>query len=138
MVALPSMKTKILLAVAAVAIVAVGCVSTVSGNKTGAVPFKRDKIEGRYERPMQQVYQAAKDVLAFNGMITAESTLATTNSVPALALEGKVNQRSVWIRVQQVDSRITEVIVQARTKWGGSDLDLVHELEKEIALKLVR
>jgi hypothetical protein len=26
--------------------------------------------------------------------------------------------------------------VQARTKWGNRDLDLVHELEKEIALQL--
>jgi hypothetical protein len=69
-------------------------------------------------------------------MITAESTLATTNDVAALALEGKVNQRSVWIRVEQVDPKITAVIVQARNKWGGRDLELVHELEKEIALKL--
>jgi hypothetical protein len=138
MVALRPMKTKILLAITAVAVVAVGCVSTVNGNRTGAVPFKRDKVEGRYERPVKQVYQAAKDVLAFNGMITSESTLATTNASPALALEGKVNQRSVWIRVQQVDPKITEVIVQARTKWGGTDPALVHELEKEIALKLVQ
>jgi Protein of unknown function (DUF3568) len=122
---------------AGVAILVVGCIRTVSGNKTGAIPFKKDRIEGRYERPMNTVYEAAKEVLQFNGMVTAESTLSTTNTT-ALALEGKVNQRSVWIRVEQVDPKITEVIVQARTKWGGSDLDLVHELEKEIALKLVR
>lgn len=132
------MNMKNFLMVVAVAILAVGCVKTVSGNRTGAVPFSNDKISGRYARPMKQVYQAAKDVLAFNGMITAESTLATTNAAPALALEGKVNERSVWIRVQQVDPKITEVIVQARTKWGGKDADLVHELEKQIALKLVQ
>jgi hypothetical protein len=130
------MKTKICVALAGVAIVAIGCVKTVSNDKAGAVPFVKDKMEGRYERPMRTVYQAAKDVLAFNGMITAESTLATTNDVAALALEGKVNQRSVWIRVEQVDPKITAVIVQARNKWGGRDLELVHELEKEIALKL--
>lgn len=131
------MKTKICLGFAVIAILAVGCIKTVSGNKTGAVPLVRDRIEGRYERPMQTVYQAAKEVLQFNGMVTAESTLASTNT-PALALEGKVNQRSVWIRVEQVDPKISAVIVQARTKWGGRDLDLVHELEKEIALKLAR
>lgn len=120
------------------ALIAVGCVKTVSGNRTGAVPFTSDKISGRYERPMQQVFDAAKYVLAFNGMITAESTLATTNTIPALALEGKVNERSVWIRVQQVEPKISEVIVQARTKWGGKDTALVHELEKQIALRLAR
>lgn len=130
------MKTKIFALLAGLALVAVGCISTVSGNKTGAVPFVRDRIEGRYERPMPKVYQAAKEVLQFNGMVTAESTLANTNAVRAL--EGKVNNRSVWIRVEQIDPKYTEVTVQARTKWGGRDLDLVHELEKEIALKLVR
>jgi hypothetical protein len=33
---------------------------------------------------------------------------------------------------------VTAVIVQVRTKGGGRDLDLAHELEKQIALKLVR
>ena len=134
------MKKKLFLAfvgVASLAIVVVGCVKTVSGNRAGAVPFKKDRIEGRYERPMNTVYDAAKEVLQFNGMVTAESTLSTTNAT-ALALEGKVNQRSVWIRVEQVDPKITSVVVQARNKWGGADMDLVYELEKEIALKLAR
>jgi hypothetical protein len=30
------------------------------------------------------------------------------------------------------------VTVQTRTPGGGSDIDLAHELEKQIALKLVR
>jgi hypothetical protein len=33
---------------------------------------------------------------------------------------------------------VTEVIVQTRTAGGGADLDLAHELEKQIALKLVQ
>jgi hypothetical protein len=134
------MKTKICLVLAGIAgmgLLVAGCVKTVSNNKHAAVPFVKDRVEGRYERPMQVVYQAAKEVLAFNGMITAESTLSTTNA-SALALEGKVNQRSVWIRVEQVEPRISSVIVQARSKWGGRDLELVHEIEKEIAIKLAR
>ena len=116
---------------------AMGCVKTVSGNRTGAVPLVKDRVEARYERPMNQVYQAAKEVLQFNGMVTAESTLASTNTT-ALALEGKVNQRSVWVRVEQVEPKITTLTVQVRTKAGGTDIDLCHELDKEIALKLVR
>jgi hypothetical protein len=49
---------------------------------------------------------------------------------------GKVNQRNVWIRVEPVDPKVTEVTVEARTRAGLRDQDLVHELEKEIALQL--
>jgi hypothetical protein len=50
---------------------------------------------------------------------------------------GKINQRSVWIRVEQLEPKVTGVTVQARTQGGGSDLNLAHEVEKQIALKLV-
>jgi hypothetical protein len=53
-------------------------------------------------------------------------------------LQGKVNDCNVWLRVETVDPQITQVTVQARTKWGNSDIDLAHELEKEIALQLSR
>src|SRR6186713_360437 len=107
------MKAKFLAVVAGVAVVAAGCVGTVSGRKTGAVPFVKDRIEGRYERSPAQVYEAAKAVLTFNGTLLRESTLHGTNDVHAL--EGKVNQRSVWISVEPVDAKVTSVIVQART-----------------------
>jgi len=69
--------------------------------------------------------------------LTRESTIHTaTNGV--LALEGRVNQRNVWISVEQIDPKVSSVIVQARTKGGGSDIELCHELEKRIALKLTR
>jgi hypothetical protein len=51
-------------------------------------------------------------------------------------VEGKVNQRTVWVRVEAVDPKVTEVTVQTRTPGGLSDIDLAHQLEKEIALKL--
>jgi Protein of unknown function (DUF3568) len=130
------MKTKFLAVIAGAAIVAAGCVGTVSGKKTGAVPFVKDKVEGRYERTPAQVYEAAKAVLLFNGTLLSETTLHGTNNV--LALEGKVNQRSVWIAVQPVDAKVTSVVVQARTSGGGSDIGLVHELDKQIAVKLTR
>jgi hypothetical protein len=38
--------------------------------------------------------------------------------------------------VEQIDPKVSSVQVQARSKWGGTDIDLVHQLEKEIALKL--
>ena len=112
-----------------------GCVDTVSGRKTAGVPFIKDTVEGHYERPLNQVYEAAKDVIKFNGTLINESTLHTeTNEVKTV--EGKVNQRTVWVRVEAMD-KMTGVAVQTRTKAGGPDIDLAHEIEKQIALKLV-
>jgi hypothetical protein len=118
-------------------LIATGCVRTVSGTKTAAWPLVKDRIEGRYERPVNEVYDAAKAVITSNGVLSNEYILhETTNTVKAL--EGKVKQRTVWIRVESVDPTVTAVTVQARTKGGGKDIELVHELEKQIALKLVK
>ena len=132
------MKTKFLLSLAGLAIVAIGCINTVSGKKAGAVPFIKDRMEGRYERPAGQVYDAAKSVIVDNGALLTESTLHGGTNAPVLALEGRVNQRRVWVSVQQLDPKISSVIVQARTKGGSSDVELCHFLEKQVALKLAR
>jgi outer membrane murein-binding lipoprotein Lpp len=135
------MKTKIfaVIAVASLAIVVAGCVSTVAGNKVPAVPLGSDKIEARYERPMEQVFQAAMDVVKFNGTLVHDSTLYNqTNYVDNIAkvVEGKVNQRTVWVRVGQENPKITSVVVQARTSGGTADKDLAAMIDKQIALKL--
>jgi len=128
------MKTKIFLAFLGVAIITTGCIKTVGGTRTAAVPLVKDRVEGRYQRSADQVYQAAVQVIQSDGvMVTEFIPHDTTNTVRAL--QAKVNQRNVWVRVAAVDPQITQVTVQARTKVGG-DVDLAHELEKEIALKL--
>lgn len=114
-----------------------GCVSTVSGGKTAGVPFMKDTVRGSYERTVDQVYEAAKEVVKLNGTLVRESVLHTdVNDVKTV--EGKVNQRDLWVRVAPVDAKVTEVSVQARTAGGAPDVDLAHEIEKQIALKLVR
>jgi hypothetical protein len=135
------MKTKLCAALLGLAVLAAGCVDTVSGRKTAGVPFIKDTIEARYERPVEQVFQAAKDVVQYNGTLVNETILHNqTNSVSGLVktVEGKVNQRTVWVRVEQVDPRITAVSVQTRTSGGGTDIDLAAEIDKQIALRLVR
>ena len=115
----------------------VGCVSTVDDHTTAGVPFIKDRVEGRYERTVDQVAEAAKQVMTSQGVLVNEGTLYNqTNAVRTV--EGKVNQRTVWMRVQAIDPKITSVTVQTRGPGGGSDLDLAHELEKQIALKLVQ
>ena len=129
------MKTTIFSILTAAVIVSTGCVSTVNDSSTPGILLVKDKIQGRYERPVDQIFQAAKDVIKQNGVLVNESVLYNqTNTVKTA--EGKVNQRTVWIRVEGVDPKVTEVTVQTRTPGGLSDIDLAHELEKEIALKL--
>src|SRR6266700_472252 len=129
------MKEKIFLALIGARHIGAGCVPTVTGRTSMGVPFIKDSVEGHYERPLDQVYDAAKEVVKFNGTLVNESILHTeTNMVKTV--EGKVNQRNVWVRVEAVDPKVTAVVVQTRTPGGGSDLPLAHEIEKQIALKL--
>ncbi|HYG36908.1 MAG TPA: hypothetical protein VEC99_19100, partial [Clostridia bacterium] len=80
-------------------LVSVGCVSTVSQRTTAGVPFIKDRVEGRYERSVNQVFDASKSVLSSLGVLVNESTLYNqTNLVKTV--EGKVNQRAVWVRIE--------------------------------------
>jgi len=132
------MKLKILCGFFAVlAMMAAGCVNTVSGGKAAGMPFTKDKVEGHYERSVDAVFTAAKEVISANGTLNSESIVhGDTNQVKTIV--GKVNDRTVYVRVMPIDSKVTSVTVQARTAGGGSDIYLAHEMEKQIALQLVR
>jgi hypothetical protein len=131
------MKTRILTAVAtaAVLIAAIGCVQTVTDRKTAAIPGLKDSFENRYERTVEQAFEAAKAVVSNSGVLNSESILHNqTNLVKTI--EGKVNQRSVWVRIEGIDPKVTSVTVQTRTPGGATDMDLAHQLATEIAVKL--
>jgi len=102
-----------------------------------AQSFSKDSVEGRYERPREQVFQAATDVVKSQGTILNDSVVQSATNA-ARIIEGKVSQRTVWVRVEAVNSKVTAVTVRALTEDGGLDTDLAHEIEKQIALKLVR
>ena len=130
------MKLKLWSAILLPLILTGGCVKTVNDSKTAAVPFVKDKVEGRYERSVKDVYDAAVYVIKFNGTLQNTSVLYDTTQT-AQTIEGRVNKRRIWIRVEPVDAKVTSVVVQARTSAGGTDMNLAHELEKQIALQLV-
>ena len=132
------MKLKILVGLVGVVLMtASGCVSKVSGGKAAGMPFMKDKVEGRYERSVTDVFEAAKGVIRENGVLVSESIKhGETNEVKTIV--GKSKQCDVYVRVVPVDANVTSVTVQTRTQGGGSDVALAHYLEKEIALKLVR
>jgi outer membrane murein-binding lipoprotein Lpp len=129
------MKITLFAVLAGTVVLAAGCVSTVSNTNTLATTWSQDSVAGRYKRTMDQVYQASIAVINQNGVVSTEYIPHdSTNNVRSL--EGRVNDRKVWVRVSEVDPQTTQVDVEARSKWGVSDIDLVHELEKEIALQL--
>ncbi len=115
--------------IALVALTATGCYSTKEGRKKVGVPFSKDTIESRYERPAAQLFAAAKETLAFNGTLTGENTIALT-------LTSKVDERTVWVKVEEIEPAISRIQVQARKKSGRGDVDLASELDKQIALRL--
>ena len=131
------MKKVIFAAFAGIIIVATGCVKTVSDTNSPAVTWSTDKISGRYPRSVEQVYQAAVTVLQNNGVVLTEyiphDTTNTTRSV-----QGKVNEKNVWMRVEAETPSVTVLTVQARSKWGVSDVDLASQLVTDVALQLAR
>jgi hypothetical protein len=106
-----------------------GCISTPDGQQVAGVPFVKDKIESRYKRGARDVWAAAKDVIRYNGTLVGEDVLQST-------LRGSVNERKVWIKVEELDDQVTRVLVQVRTRAGGTDLELGAELDKQIAIRL--
>src|SRR5712691_5242674 len=124
------MKTKIFLGLlGAVALAVAGCVGTVSGGKTGAVPFMKDKVEALYKRPVDEVFTAAKAVIADMGVLSNEGILhSETNHVKHA--EGRINERTVWVRVEPAAADTTAVTVQARTSGGAGDIELAAQVDK--------
>ncbi len=120
-----------MLAAAALAVFVSGCTTIVDGHMRAAVPFVKDKIVSRYQRPVAQIFAAAKEVLEKEGKLNSVDTL--NNSIAA-----KVDTRNVWIKVKEVDPTVSEVVVQVRKRNGGTDIDLASEIDKKIALQLVR
>lgn len=122
-----------LLGAAVVAVGGTGCVSTVDGHKTAGVPFRKDRIVSRYQLSVEQVFTAAKEVLASEkgGLGVLQSENRVNNSLVA-----KVNTRFVYVKVNEIEPTITEIVVQVRTDAGWSDVDWAAEIDKQIALRL--
>jgi hypothetical protein len=126
-----NMKIKILSSLVCAAALASfsGCVGTEDGHSTGGDPFVKDTITSRYEKPVQPLANATRVVLARNGKLLVDNIVNNT-------FEARINQRNVWVKVVDVDGKVTQVSVQARGNMGG-DVDLAAEISKQIALQLV-
>ena len=131
------MKIKFLLALIGAAILAVGCVKTVNDRTAAGFPGVKNKYIAQYPRTVDQVFNAARTVLKNNGTVERESLLTTaTNTVKVI--EGKVNKANIWMRIEDLSPTLTQLSVQALGSWGGSDQEITHQLDKEIALELTK
>jgi len=128
---IPAMRINsfIFLVVSTLALVVTGCVSTIDGRKEVANPVVKDRIVRVYERPALECWAAAKDVLAVNGTVFSEDVMQSTVSA-------RVDTRTVRVKVEEMDKKMTRLTVQVRTRFGNSDLDLAGEMDKQIALQL--
>jgi len=119
----------VLALLAGLLVTSTGCYQTMDNRSKMGVPFKKDKIAGQYERSIDQVQAGAREVLKFNGTIVSDDIV---NRV----LVGKVDTRTVYVKLTELEPTLTQVLVQARTKGGGADIDLAAEIDKQIALQL--
>ena len=121
-------KTLSLLAVILLAVVT-GCQNTPDGRKRAGVPFMKDTIESRYQRQVGPIFTAARQVLELNGTLTGENTITST-------LEAKVDNRTVVVKVDEVEPGVSRVLVVARRRGGAADIVMAGVIDKQIALKL--
>lgn len=106
-----------------------GCYRTQEGRVKVGVPFSTDTIESRYERPVVQLFEAAKATLGYNGTITSEDVVRKT-------LTAQVENRTLWVRVEELEPNASRILVQARQSNGKGDVILASEIDKQIALRL--
>ena len=93
-----------------------GCRSTVSGDNKLAVPFMKDTIESRYNRSIDKVQIATRETLAFNGTITSDDSVTRV-------IQAQINNRRVYVRLEEVEPQVTRVLVQV-FKGAGSDIEI--------------
>jgi hypothetical protein len=79
---------------------------------------------------MDQVINSAREVLSRTGTITGDDVV--NNQVSA-----KINNRSVWVTVSEVEPLVTEVKVRVRSSRGTADQAMAAEIDKQIAIGLV-
>ena len=106
-----------------------GCVGTLDGRHRAGAPWVKDSVEGRYERTPQEIWTAANDVINHHGTLVSDDRVKNT-------LEANIDERRVWVFIQEIDAKSTRVLVQARTRGGGGDVQLASFVDKEIAVRL--
>ena len=107
-----------------------GCIETVDGGHRATWnPIAKDRVEGRYDRPPAEIWAATKDVFKHQGTLVSEDVLKNV-------LEASVDERTIWVKIDEFDTKTTRVIVQAHTKGGVPDLEMAGYIKEQIAIRL--
>ena len=107
-----------------------GCVETLDNRHRATWnPVAKDRVEGRYDRTPAEIWAATKDVMKHQGMLVSEDTLKNV-------LEASVDERTVWVKIDEFDTKTTRVLVQAHTKGGLPDLEMAGFIKEQIAIRL--
>ena len=129
------MKNVMLVLLLGVTLSLVGCVAKVTDEKPGPKPAYKDRVETRYQKNVDQVFEASKRALNSYGNVTrASNVLTSTNDVRTV--EGFINGQGVYIRIEKVDPKTTATVIQVRTKLGGTDLHTASQMVQAIAFQL--
>jgi hypothetical protein len=107
-----------------------GCTSTLDDHKRMTWnPIAKDTVEGRYDRSPAEIWAATKDVLKHQGVIVRDDTVKNV-------VEASVDERVVWVKVEEFDTKTTRVLVQSQTKGGVADLEMASFIKEQIAIRL--
>ncbi len=107
-----------------------GCYSTEEGNLRFGSPIGKDTIVSRYERPFDQVRNAAIVVLKRNGTLTGDDRVKNV-------LTARIDRHTVWVQLDGSEPKIVKVTTQARGPAGGPDVALASEIDKQIYGELI-
>lgn len=107
-----------------------GCYTAGDGGLKVGVPFGKDTIVSRYERPYDQVKRAAITVLKRAGTLTSDDLVKKV-------ISARIDTHTIWVQLDDSEPRITRVSVQARTSGGGPDVDMASEIDKQIYGELI-
>jgi len=129
------MKNLTTLLALAVVLTLAGCVGKVTETTPGRKPAYQDRVTNQYQKSVDQVFEAAKQaVTSFGNVTRADTVLAATNQVRTV--DGLINGRSIYIRLEEVKPKTTTAVVQVRTKAGGTDLRLAADVVRQIGVYL--
>jgi hypothetical protein len=124
---------QLLLAVLALSLV--GCVAKVTDTNPGLKPAYQDRVTNQYQKSVDQVFEATKQAVNSYGNVTrADTVLAATNQVRTV--EGVINGRAIYIRLEEVKPKTTTAVVQVRTRAGGTDLRVAADVVRQIGVFL--
>ena len=96
----------------------------------GGIAVSRDTVEGHFDKSMDQVWKASREVMMQEGFIRLEDKVRGR-------IEGEAEKSEVKIEISQVSERTVRVRVKARKSYKlVPNIDLANKIYNQIFKKL--